>query len=401
MVPPVRSWRNRLALAQIAWLGAAVNAGCGSDEIPDGVGGQAPGSGSGSGAAAGAPDAVGGMGGQEAESAADGGAADVTGGRKATGGSASLPSFGGTRAAPAAGGDGSEPELPHGVVPLGGPCTATVNCVPGLACLAAGSTELGARSVPHGMCTLACDRVEDCLAFDSGALCLQLDESSNQGYCVQGCEFGEPLGAPKCRGRLDFACLPALLAPLGAACNTAADCAPGDLCTESGCTLVIPACLPQCRGDIDCPGQYCDQSFLSGTCTTVKPTGKRLGEPCTVPGPDEPREPDECRGFCQSDDGGPSGHCAATCGLSSPCAWSSDTETFDGACLYLTAVTSETAGVGDFGFCTPTCSCSEECGQDGAVCALLPDGELNQAFTGPGLCFGAEAELTPIDQCRP
>jgi hypothetical protein len=160
--------------------------------------------------------------------------------------------------------------------------------------------------------------------------------------------------------------------------------------------------LPSCRGDLDCAqGLYCDQSFLSGTCVPEKPTGKRLGEPCTVPGPNEAAEPDECLGFCQADGDGPQGHCSATCGLLAQCAWDAASQKFDGACFYASVLTSDVGDVGDLGFCTPACNCSEECNDASLECVVLEQGPLNGDFRGPGLCFSPSPDSDPIDECAP
>lgn len=260
---------------------------------------------------------------------------------------------------------------------------------PNLICVTATETVLGDGAPPKGMCTAECVDDADCQDFGAGALCYPFTETT--GYCVEGCSFGDPgEGVQKCHDRPEFACNPALLGRTQTTCEDASDCGDGEICSSQGlCNVVFPACLPSCRGDIDCAdGLYCDQSFLSGVCVEKKPTGKALGEPCTVPGADEPSEPDECLGFCQADDAtGTTGHCSASCGLGYECAYDSGTEKFDGACVSPAALSGSTAFIGDFGFCTPTCDCTSQCNDPALVCQLLQQGELpTELFKGAGIC---------------
>jgi hypothetical protein len=281
-----------------------------------------------------------------------------------------------------------------------GQCADTTT--PGLTCVTAKETVLGEGAPPKGLCTAECADTADCTQFGEHAVCFPFD--STTGYCVEGCAFGEPdIGTQKCHSRPEFACNPALLAPTTTSCTATEDCPAGDLCIDGTCDAVLPACLPACRGDIDCEdGMYCDQSFLSGVCLSKKPTGKALGEPCTVPGANDPSEPDECLGFCQADaEDSNKGHCAATCGIGRECAWNSATSKFDGICLYASVLTAETGSLGDFGFCTPSCNCTDECNDPKLVCQLLEQGALTEDFKGPGLCFSEnpDGSTKPYNQC--
>ncbi len=297
---------------------------------------------------------------------------------------------------------------------LGQACLNDAQCVdakaPGLTCITSKQTLLGDGAPPKGLCTTSCSlspepgAEDECAAFGPGALCFPFDDQSDTGYCIEGCSFGDPdIGAPaKCHDRPEFACNPALLGRTSTSCSTTDDCGAGELCLDGVCDVVFPGCLPACRGDIDCDaGMYCDQSFLNGTCVTKKQTGKALGEPCTVPDDSEPAEPDECIGFCQSD-GIPNsnkGHCANTCGLATQCAWNAKTNKFDGVCFYASVLTAEVGGVGDFGFCTPSCNCTTECNDPALACQLLTQGALSDDFKGPGLCFSADAKTPEYNQC--
>jgi hypothetical protein len=286
---------------------------------------------------------------------------------------------------------------------LGASCVDSTDCKPGLGCIDAEDQRLNGAAPPQGLCTAECGADDDCTKLTPGAICYPFTPDSATGYCIEGCSFGAPdIGEIKCHARAELACVPALLADTGEPCQTAATCEDGELCSEGYCHVVFPGCLPSCRGDLDCaPGLYCDQSFLSGTCVPQKPTGKRLGEPCTVPGANDPAEPDECLGFCQADGDGPQGHCSATCGLARECAWDAASQKFDGVCLYASVLTSDVGEMGDFGFCTPACNCNEECNDAALECVMLEQGPLSGDFRGPGLCFAPSPDGDPIDECVP
>lgn len=289
---------------------------------------------------------------------------------------------------------------------LGRACVADRDCAdaraPGLVCITAKEEVLGDGAPPKGLCTAPCAGDDECAPFGAGAVCFPFASGAQGAYCVEGCAFGEPdLGQVKCHNRPEFACNPALLQQTNSTCKVSTDCQAGELCSNGVCDVVIPACLPSCRGDLDCEaGMYCDQSFLSGVCVSKKPTGKALGEPCTVVPTGQAAEPDECLGFCQRDDAnGNKGHCAATCGLARQCAWSASTGKFDGVCFYASLLTSDTGDVGDFGFCTPTCNCSEDCNDPTLSCSLLPQGALSNDFLGAGLCFSPSKDTVEYNQC--
>jgi hypothetical protein len=329
-----------------------------------------------------------------AAGSSDGGEENNAAGHGAGGSAGSLDQGGSAGLA----GSGGEPALlpGTGVGSIGRACSRPSDCAVGLACVTQNDLLLDGAAPPHGFCSRPCTSNAECHEHSPGALCFSFGSDESASYCVEGCSFGSPEnGKAKCHGRGDFACDPALLEPTTASCGSTDQCEPGEICVDGVCNVVFPGCLPSCRGDLDCAsGLYCDQAFLSGTCTPQKPTGKRLGEPCTMPSAQEPDEPDECLGFCQADSaGGGSAHCAASCVLGSECAWDAGSGKFDGACLYRTLLTSNNAvDAGDFGFCTPTCSCSDGCSKAGVVCSVLDgSGPLSDAFSGPGLCFSEDA----------
>ena len=333
----------------------------------------------------------------------------ITGG---TGGTSGGVGNGGTRTDGGTAGTGM---TPTSATKLGRACVAKADCAdpnaPNLTCITSKDAVLGDGAPPKGLCTQECDLPtqdspdDPCLALGAGAVCypFSTDPNSTTGYCVEGCAFGTPdIGEAKCHSRQEFACNPALLGPTNTACTTTDDCQGGELCVQGVCNIILPACLPSCRGDIDCDaGTYCDQAFLNGVCVTTKQTGKTLGEPCNVNAATEPDEPDECLGFCRADDvDSPTGHCATSCTLGAACAWNAGTEKFDGACLYLSAITGDNTDVGDFGFCTPTCNCAAECQDATLGCEVSPAGALPDQYRGGGLCFPPDPTTSkPYDQC--
>jgi hypothetical protein len=332
-------------------------------------------------------------------------------------GGADGPSRGEEGGAPTGGGGGQPPEelggagsdggagQPPVVEPgandrLGMACVNDAQCEAGLQCITATSGLLGGGSPPKGVCSKPCTNDDTCSATSPGALCYPFGDAGDAGYCMEGCSFGDPGVAPKCHGRPEFACMPALLGSTNEPCGSNG-CEPGEVCTDGLCHVVFAACLPTCRGDLDCAtGLHCDQTFLGGTCVAQKPVGKPLGAPCTVPGPDEPAEPDGCIGFCQADSAvGNAGHCATTCGLGYECAWEPVTEQFGGACLYASALTEELGSIGDFGFCAPACNCTDQCNDAALTCNLLEQGPLSGDFAGPGLCFEQGSGGEELEDC--
>jgi hypothetical protein len=308
--------------------------------------------------------------------------------------------------APAGGAEG-DPGIRPTAGRLGRACSSDAECG-ALQCIKATDAALGGGAPPKGLCTVSCtlptdDQPDDpCAALGLGALCFPFDERSTEGYCVEGCAFGKPrLGQVKCHNRAEFACNPALLGATNDVCQTNGDCAQGKLCSDGVCNVIRPACLPACGGDVDCAaGYYCDQSFLSGVCVKGTPQGKALGEPCTVPGPNEPDEPDECLGYCAPDStGSTQGHCLSTCTYGTPCAWSSGTEKYDGACILVNSqIVGSSPAVGDFGFCDLTCNCAADCLDATLGCELL-ESALPEQFRGGGFCLEPTAQSVPYDQC--
>jgi hypothetical protein len=295
---------------------------------------------------------------------------------------------------------------------LGRACLTDKDCVdaaaPGLTCLTSKDTVLGDGAPPKGLCTATCTMPnvgedDSCAALGPGALCVPFEADTDQGYCLEGCAFGEPdIGEVKCHDRPQFTCDAALFGDTKAPCTTDEDCQAPDFCSSGGtCIVYVTACMPGCRGDLDCDaGMYCDQSYYGGTCKTAKPVGKELGARCTVPAASEPDEPDDCLGWCRPDATGSSaGHCAANCSLGRQCSWNPETEKFDGVCLYASFLTVDSGDIGDIGSCTPTCNCAADCDKANLGCELLNGEELTSDFRGAGLCFTPDATSVAYDQC--
>lgn len=290
---------------------------------------------------------------------------------------------------------------------LGAPCTTKADCTdaeaPGLICLTATQKQLAGGAPPKGMCTAPCDPAEEdaCGAYGPGALCWTplSSAATDSAFCVEACSFGAPEeGEAKCHDREEFACNPWLSGSAsGLDCTEDLDCDLGESCLSGTCQIVLPACTPACRGDIDCAGgMYCDQSLLKGTCVSTRPTGKALGEPCTVEA-----EPDECIGFCQPDVSGSTlGHCAANCSLGTNCNYDATTQLYGGICFAFSSV-EEARSTGDFGFCSRACDCSSECYQ-GNTCQLPANLELSSiTYSAPGLCLSPTLGFNEPDTCSP
>jgi hypothetical protein len=346
---------------------------------------------------------TGGGGGHGTVIGGSGGAATGTAGTRTAGGTNGR---GGTDAA------GGATDAPTAATKLGRACVSAKDCVdpaaPGLTCVTAKDTLLGDGAPPKGLCTATCTMPGDmepdpCAALGSNGICVPFEANTDQGYCLEGCTFGDPdIGEAKCHNRSEFNCNAALFGDTKEPCTTDDDCPSPDFCGGTGtCIIYATACMPQCRGDLDCDvGMYCDQSYFGGTCLEEKPVGKELGARCTVPAPNEPDEPDDCLGWCRPDASGSSkGHCAANCSIGRQCSWNAETQKFDGICLYASFLTVESGALGDVGSCTPTCNCSSECDKANVGCELLSGQALSSDFRAPGLCFTPDASSVVYDQC--
>src|SRR5690606_9099272 len=149
---------------------------------------------------------------------------------------------------PGADGGSGGNELPAGHI--GDRCNNDAECVTGF-CLRADDADavLTVGTAPGGLCTTPCQRTSDCQAIGSDTTCVAFGK---RAFCVQTCRFGTPLpGTPKCARRAELSCQP-LLVTNASECDDHASC-PGDsLCIDGACSI-LPACLPRCNGDFDCP----------------------------------------------------------------------------------------------------------------------------------------------------
>ena len=348
--------------------------------------------------------------GKDEGTAGGGGKGTIIGGAGGSGGKGGTGGSRVTGGTDGAGGDGATPVTP---TKLGRACVSDAECndagAPDLKCVTAKQAVLGGAAPPKGLCTMPCavpqqnGDVDACGALGTGALCYPFDTTSTDGYCVEGCTFGMPdIGTTKCHARPEFACNPAGFIDTGTACAASSTCQDGEVCLSGTCQVAVPACLPACRGDIDCEaGTYCDQSFLSGVCVTTKQKGKALGEPCTMPAAGADSEPDECLGFCQADSAkSTKGHCATTCPFAQECAWNATTQKYDGLCAFGSILTPNDIGQGDFGFCALSCNCTTDCNDATLGCSLLQDTPLPaDTFKGAGLCFTPDAMTVEYSQC--
>jgi hypothetical protein len=293
---------------------------------------------------------------------------------------------------------------------LGMFCSSDADCndpaAPGLTCVT-NADDLGNGAPPNGLCTAACTvETDDCEAkFGTGAVCFPFNANNSDGYCVEGCITGsDPPG--KCHDRPDFACTPVALGDTMEPCTSSAQCEDGEGCFDGTCNFALTACMPACRGDLDCgEGKYCDLSFLAGTCVDEKPVGKTIGQPCSMVG----GEPDDCLGFCQADEaGGTTGHCVSTCAIGAGCSWDAESEKFGGFCLFPSVFSPDSrAHLLDWGFCDPVCNCEAECNDPALGC--YPSGALmltTEDYAATGLCFaldtgegGAGGATPQMDQC--
>jgi hypothetical protein len=261
---------------------------------------------------------------------------------------------------------------------LGATCAFVADCAKGLACIPAES------GVPGGLCTMPCERDEDCPGAPLAARCLELGLPGLR-HCVERCttssRFEEGLDPAKCHGRADMACV-------------VTGCVEG-ICDEW--------CSPFCSTDEQCPPDlHCNQDkFL---CQSERVGGDPAGAVCN------PFE-DTCTGLCAFNDtvisltGVVVGFCQEVCVIGSP--WSCVDHTAQGleqACLRYLAP--QGAGQGDLAGCAGLCTCSSQCGE-GFTCEPW-DFEDERGVTGvcaPGLplpgasdCF--EDTPTTAPECR-
>jgi hypothetical protein len=242
----------------------------------------------------------------------------------------------------------------NGVSTLGQACDSDADC-DGLTCLDADSDVIGGGPA-HGVCTMDCsDDAVACGTLAPGAVCVTFDQAGTIAYCFEGCDFGD---VPKCHDRIEMACSPL-----------------------NGQFGVIPACMPQCNADDDCPSnRACDR--VAGTCVDAAPEGLGVGETC-----DPEAEERECRGLCLSwvddEDMIVSSTCTEFCTIGALPACGFDGVTGDPVVCGFFAQGVTGGGVGDAGMCTKLCDCDSDCG---GTESCVPFGGANPPFGKDGYC---------------
>lgn len=236
--------------------------------------------------------------------------------------------------------------------PIGDRCTQDEECASGF-CLRADDPAaiLTAGTVPGGLCTAACSDHSQCQDLAPGTLCVGFETGS---FCVESCRLGTPTaGEVKCGRRAELSCQPLLVDDQGS-CSEESPCPAPYACQDGRCTI-LPACLPRCNGDFDCPeSRYCD--LWLGECVMAQPTGKLPGDTC-----DPDAEVDECRGMCLTYEDGVS-ECAENCTAGAPggCGFL-DQETAPIACAFFAYSLDVRQGVQDEGSCAQRCNCNDDC----------------------------------------
>lgn len=147
-----------------------------------------------------------------------------------------------------------------GEVRVGAECITDRDCGFGLRCYDALSDSLGGGGPAGGYCSLPCSTAADCANVDANSGCGAL---GGEPLCIRLCEAGpsDPT-APKCLGRDDLTCVSLL--------------ALGDEPPAGARNLGI--CAPRCGSDSDCGGRRCDLG--TGLCMDEVAGGAPLGAAC-------------------------------------------------------------------------------------------------------------------------
>lgn len=279
----------------------------------------------------------------------DDGDPTLAGGTGAGGGGATGP--GGT----GAGGAGAP------TIRLGMACADDSECDPGGACLLPNDRDPFLGGGPAGgYCTAPCTLDIDCPGLDG--VCL--DAESGEGRCFLGCEIGvppytsesDPLSPDKCHGRHDLRC------------QTVGE---------------APVCLPTCGADSECPAdRRCDPRLA--VCVEEPFAGDSLGAAC------DPQN-DTCAGRCVLFLTGVS-KCSSLCVLGGGI--DEVTTECGGLSAGFCAFRPMGNGMGDYGFCTESCSQHADCQNPDFWCFPV-SGATDTS--GSGYCYGAAGCETTED----
>ena len=242
---------------------------------------------------------------------------------------------------------------------VGGSCKADADCAAGLSCAKSSANDPVLGGGPAGgYCTKACQADTDCPTADT--LCL-LIEDGQPGRCVLDCSRGpaldsdaellSPLDPSKCLGREDLRC-------------------------EK--VRGMEACVPSCGSASQCSGKRsCDPR--AGVCVDAPSTGSPLGAACS---PDD--DPTSCAGTCVAFDSGES-MCSSECVIGGAVEGSLDCGGIEaGFCAFRRG----SAGLGDAGYCTPSCDTHADCQNPSFWCFGVTG---LSTLSHKGYCFAAHA----------
>lgn len=267
---------------------------------------------------------------------------------------------------------------------LGRHCTADEDCKFTLKCLGADQDYPGGTGAPpHGMCTLDCEKDDDCRPFGETAVCGTLDEapimlnaSMDHGrrLCMQGCTFGAPSGESKCWGQRDMACRPFAIEPAVSCLKAGEKCPDGTFCFRGACREA--ACGPRCNTDADCAeGRSCNA--YSGLCDEGSQPAVPIGAEC--PGDEDPNSTVCGNGTClllSADGVNVKRMCTQTCTLGTLCGDS-------GACVFARL---DPYAAGDIGYCVQRCNCNADCLHPDDHCYPWETSLLADHFQSRGIC---------------
>lgn len=218
-----------------------------------------------------------------------------------------------------------------------------------------------------GYCTLSCEADAECP--DPGSHCMPTGGVNGGSECVLGCEFGtpafdygeQPLDPNKCHGREDVGCFPQF----------------GD----------YSLCMPMCGSDSQCPaGKVCHP--LLTVCVDEAPPGKQFGEECDI-------DLQDCAGHCMRLTGTQKQTiCTNLCVLGGAFEESLDCGGIDNGWCIARGADAPASGLGDRGYCVPSCQTQEDCRTPDFFCvARLP--------ASTGLCMPAVECTTDADCTLP